>query len=90
MIRGSRLSPQTVAQLERSRKEGATETDVSKQRQNFVNLVGMEMIAIPDGEFNMGSPASENSRKVDESQHRVTVRRNMYFAKHETTVAQFR
>ena len=50
----------------------------------------MQMIAIPNGTFTMGSPASEPLRNADEKQHQVKIQNNLYFSKYETTVAQFR
>lgn len=44
----------------------------------------IEMIAIPAGEFMMGSPENEANRKADETQHQVKVDA-FWMAKYETT-----
>jgi formylglycine-generating enzyme len=44
----------------------------------------IDMVAIPAGEFMMGSPADEASRKSDETQHQVKVDA-FWMAKYETT-----
>ena len=50
----------------------------------------MQMVAVPNGTFTMGSPASEPLRNADEKQHQVKIQNNLFFSKYETTVAQFR
>lgn len=52
--------------------------------------LGIELILIPPGTFVMGSPETEPGRNKDERQHRVTLTKPFYLAKHETTVGQFR
>ena len=43
------------------------------------------MVLIPLGKFMMGSPASENNRRSDETQHEVTITRPFYIGKYEVT-----
>jgi eukaryotic-like serine/threonine-protein kinase len=53
--------------------------------------VKLEMVAIPQGEFMMGSPQNEAGRRNDESpQHRVRIGYWFYFGKFEVTQAQWR
>ena len=47
--------------------------------------VKMEMIYVAPGSFLMGSPASENGRKDDEIQHRVTLTKGYWLGKYEVT-----
>ena len=52
--------------------------------------VTMEVVLIPAGEFMMGSPKSEASRRSDEGpRHRVRITRAFYMGKHEVTQAQY-
>lgn len=44
-----------------------------------------EMVRIPAGTFEMGSPPSEAGRLGDETQHRVTISRDFYIGRHEVT-----
>ena len=44
---------------------------------------------LPNGSFNMGSPANESERNADEIQHRVTINKKLYFSRFETTAGQF-
>ncbi len=50
---------------------------------------GMELVFIPAGSFVMGSPASEERRDDDETQHRVTLSRPFYLGKYEVTQGQW-
>jgi formylglycine-generating enzyme required for sulfatase activity len=51
--------------------------------------IGLEMVAIPGGEFIMGSPESEHKRSEDEnSQHLVTVQ-SFFMGKYPITEAQW-
>jgi formylglycine-generating enzyme required for sulfatase activity len=50
---------------------------------------GMRFVLIPGGTFLMGSPATEEGRGSDETQHRVTLS-PFYLAIHEVSNAQFR
>lgn len=53
--------------------------------------VRLEMVAIPPGEFMMGSPPNEAGRSDDESpQHRVRINYWFYLGKFEITQAQWR
>ena len=49
------------------------------------NSVGMKMVLIPPGEFQMGSSATEAERKGDEQQHRVRLTKPFFLGIHEVT-----
>ncbi len=58
--------------------------------ENLGNNVTLEMVAIPDGKFMMGSPETEAERYDDESpQHEVTVS-SFFMGKYPVTQAQWR
>ena len=49
----------------------------------------LEMVLIPAGKFKMGSPASEQGRSGDETQHEVTLTKPFYMGKYEVTQEQW-
>lgn len=52
--------------------------------------VKMDLVLIPEGEFVMGSPPSEQGREDDEGpQHRVRISKPFYIGKHQVTQAQW-
>ncbi len=53
------------------------------------NSIGMELMLIPPGEFLMGSPAFEDVRGDDETQHKVTLTKPFFMGITEVTQAQF-
>ncbi len=55
----------------------------------FVNSLGMEFVAVPPGEFLMGSPPGEPDRDEDEQQHPVRLTRGFYLQATEVTLAQW-
>jgi len=54
-----------------------------------VNSVGMLLVPIPAGEFQMGSPASEAGRRVGEIQHVVKITKPFYLGVYEVTQQQY-
>jgi formylglycine-generating enzyme required for sulfatase activity len=50
---------------------------------------GIEMVWCPPGQFLMGSPAGEEGREDNETQHRVTLTKGFWMAKTETSQAQW-
>jgi formylglycine-generating enzyme required for sulfatase activity len=55
-----------------------------------INSIGMKLVAIPSGEFQMGSPRNDASREDDEAQHLVKITRPFLMGKYEVTVGQFK
>jgi formylglycine-generating enzyme required for sulfatase activity len=51
--------------------------------------VTLELIHVPAGKFQQGSPVSEPKRGTDESQRSVTLARDFFLGKHSVTRAQF-
>jgi formylglycine-generating enzyme required for sulfatase activity len=51
--------------------------------------IEMKMARIPGGSFTMGSPASEEFRREDETQHKVTISKPFYIGVYELTQEQF-
>jgi formylglycine-generating enzyme required for sulfatase activity len=49
------------------------------------NSIGMKLALIPPGDFQMGSPPSEDGRKDNERQHRVRITNVFYMGVHEVT-----
>ena len=54
-----------------------------------VNSVGMVLVPIPAGEFQMGSPESETYRLSVETQHRVRITKPFYLSAYEVTQEQY-
>ena len=60
-------------------------------RRSIVNSLGMRLMLIPPGEFQMGSPDSDGEASSSEKpQHRVSIRRRFYMGAHEVTVDNFK
>ena len=56
----------------------------------ITNSIGMKLVLIPEGEFMMGSPASEEGRKDHEGpQHRVRITKPFYMGQTEVTQGQW-
>ncbi len=55
----------------------------------YVNSIGMKLVYIPPGEFDMGSPTTEPDRDDDERHHRVRLTRGFYMSATEITQAQW-
>ncbi len=54
-----------------------------------MNSLGMEFVWIPAGKFLMGSPANEEGRYPDESQHEVRISEGYWMKKHEVTQGEW-
>ena len=54
------------------------------------NTLGQEFKLIPAGTFSMGSPASEDGRSDDETQHQVTLTKSFYIQTTEVTQGQWK
>ncbi|MFM7976933.1 MAG: formylglycine-generating enzyme family protein, partial [Pirellula sp.] len=55
----------------------------------ITNSIGMKLVLIPKGTFDMGSPESEEGRRTDETQHEVTISKDYYLGVYEVTQAQY-
>ena len=53
------------------------------------NSIGMELVLIPKGKFTMGSPASEEDRYENETEHEVTISKDYYLGVTEVTQGQY-
>ena len=51
--------------------------------------VKLEMVLIPAGKFEMGSPLEEKGRKENENQHKVIISKEFYMGKYEVTQEQW-
>ena len=54
------------------------------------NSIGMKLVYIKPGTFTMGSPANEEDRDKDETQHRVTISQGFYMGAYEVTQDEYR
>ena len=55
----------------------------------ITNSIGMKLVLIPKGTFQMGSPETEKGRHYNETQHEVTISKDYYLGVHEVTQAQY-
>ncbi len=56
----------------------------------YTNSIGMKFVLVPAGEFQMGSPDTEEGRDSNESpQHRVRVTKPFFLSAYEVTQAQY-
>lgn len=81
-VQASMLSAELSLFLEswRSDQQGQVE---------FENSIGMKMILVRAGSFNMGSPADEIGRKANEKLHQVTIAGDYFMGAFEVTQSQF-
>jgi len=56
---------------------------------SFTNSIGMKMILVPPGVFQMGSPPDEEGRDSDEQQHWVYISKAFYMSATQVTQAQW-
>jgi formylglycine-generating enzyme required for sulfatase activity len=59
------------------------------QGTSFTNSTDMKLVLIPAGKFVMGSPAGEQERASEETQHEVAITRPFYMGIHEVTQQQY-
>ena len=55
----------------------------------ITNSIGMKMVLIPKGTFDMGSAATDRRADLDEPQHQVTLSRDFYIGQFEVTQSQY-
>jgi formylglycine-generating enzyme required for sulfatase activity len=64
--------------------------DVVAKRPTFTNSIGMKLVSIPTGEFQMGSPDDEPQRGANEGpQHRVRITKPFYLGMYEVTQGEY-
>lgn len=66
-----------------------TEVIVAQGGKEITNSIGMKLVLIPKGTFQMGSPETEDDRGDDETQHEVTISRDYYLGVTEVTQGQY-
>jgi formylglycine-generating enzyme required for sulfatase activity/serine/threonine protein kinase len=59
------------------------------EKANLGNGVSLDMVLIPAGKFEMGSPVNEQPRGDNETQHEVTLTNPFYMGKYEVTQEQW-
>jgi formylglycine-generating enzyme required for sulfatase activity len=55
----------------------------------LTNSIGMKLVLIPAGKFQMGSPATESEREDKELLHEVTISKPFYMGAYEVTQAEY-
>ena len=64
-------------------------TMIAQQPQEITNSIGMKLVLIPKGTFQMGSPIEEEGADDDEQQHQVTISQDYYLGVTEVTQGQY-
>jgi formylglycine-generating enzyme required for sulfatase activity len=60
-----------------------------RSKRDFTNSIGMKLVLIPKGTFQMGSPIEEEERYEDEVQHEVTISQDYYLGVTAVTQGQY-
>ncbi len=69
---------------------GCSSEPVNTQASKAItNSIGMKLVLIPGGTFQMGSPESEEGRDEDEELHQVTISKDFFLGTYEVTQAQY-
>ena len=61
----------------------------AQEPKTVTNSIGMKLVLIPKGTFQMGAPPSEEGSDDDERQHEVTLTQDYYLGAFEVTQAQY-
>ncbi len=78
------------AQVIKKETKSATKEQQKEPPKYLTNSVGMKFVWIAPGNFLMGSPKEEESRREDEMQHKVTLTKGFYMGVHTVTEYQWK
>ena len=84
----SRLILMTVAAAMATCHSNAEQAMAQADKQ-LSNSIGMKLVLIPKGTFQMGSPESEEGHEKNETHHEVTISENHYLGVTEVTQEQY-
>lgn len=71
--------------------EASNDTTPSKPLKEIKNIIGMKLVLIPAGEFQMGSPESSADDELNaKPQHRVKISKPFFLGRHEVTQLQWK
>ena len=84
----NQLSAAAEAAIESMRLSGA-ESSESQADQGITNSVGMKLMPVAKGSFQMGSLFREKGYRLAEQRHEVTLTRGYYMGAYEITQAQY-
>ncbi|MFO0011431.1 MAG: formylglycine-generating enzyme family protein [Planctomycetota bacterium] len=62
---------------------------LAQEAKEITNSIGMKLVLIPKGTFQMGSPRGEERRENKEQQHQVTISNDYYLGVTEVTQGQY-
>ena len=82
------LSASAEAAIEQARLSSA-ESSSDKADQGMTNSMGMKLVPIANGKFQMGSLFREEGYRLAEQRHEVTLTRDYYLGAFEVTQAQY-
>jgi formylglycine-generating enzyme required for sulfatase activity len=85
------LSPWERVPEGRVRASAPPSAEATPPSPRLTNVLDMELVLVPAGDFDMGSPDADALAKATEKpRHRVRISRPFYLGVHEVTVAEFR
>jgi formylglycine-generating enzyme required for sulfatase activity len=67
----------------------SAEAVMAQSEKEITNSIGMKLVLIPKGTFQMGSPIEEEGADDDEKQHQVTISKDYYLGATEVTQGQY-
>ena len=85
----NQITMQTVKVDERGRICEKPSAQVSAFSEDLGNNIGLDMVAIPAGEFVMGSPPEEEGRDADEGPQRTVTVPSFFMGRFQVTQAQY-
>ena len=68
----------------------SAEQAMAQADKELSNSIGMKLVLIPKGTFQMGSPESEEGHEKNETHHEVTISENYYLGVTEVTQEQYK
>jgi formylglycine-generating enzyme required for sulfatase activity len=68
---------------------GSNGAVMAQAKKEIINSIGMKLVLIPKGTFQMGSPPSEMGSQDNERQYKATISQDFYLGAFEVTQAQY-
>jgi len=89
ILSGSKQLPDAVKAAIEKALQSSADAARAEAEKAINNSIGMKMVPIPKGKFQMGSGVQEEGYRYKEPSHEVTITRDYYMGDTEVTQAQF-